>query len=162
MKVSAPQPIRPARHSHSKQTNSATSASDVSSQNRAASSTLSHAQRRGSVRPLPFLSNPVSNGSSHYGEIESIPLRDKTDDESFIEAAPTPHPRPIFNQRAKAAPIELFYDLFFVANLTAFTSKHEMSTLGHVRSYIGFFSVLWFTWLQVSRLCVMLTLAHKV
>ena len=46
--------------------------------------------------------------------------------------------------------IQLFYDLFFVANLTTFTSVHEINDKDTLKSYIGFFSMLWFTWLQVS------------
>ncbi|TVY68728.1 hypothetical protein LSUE1_G006963 [Lachnellula suecica] len=47
-------------------------------------------------------------------------------------------------------PVELFFDLFFVANLTSFSSVHEINSTANLKSYIGFFCVLWFTWCQVS------------
>lgn len=81
---------------------------------------------------------------------------------------------PAFRQREEASSIELFYDLFFVANLTSFTTVHAIddaeSKQAHtllpshsphfrpaisnrsyeaITSYIGFFAILWFTWLQV-------------
>lgn len=106
-------------------------------------------------RPLPLLSNPVSHDGSRgeYGNGETIPLQDKTG-AGYMEMGAPPtaaNPaHPVFNQRDKSAPSELFYDLFFVANLTAFTEEHEMNSPANIRSYIGFFSLLWFTWLQVS------------
>ena len=50
----------------------------------------------------------------------------------------------------EASSIELFYDLFFVANLTTVTSVHYMVDMESVTSYILFFVILWFTWLQTS------------
>lgn len=50
----------------------------------------------------------------------------------------------------EAHPLELFYDLFFVANLTTITSVHYMTDRQSVVSYILFFIILWFTWLQTT------------
>ena len=103
---------------------------------------------------LPLLANPVSDEAHTHGE--NIPLQTNTPTgymELGAAAAPPPssgHTEPVFNQRDKAAPSELFYDLFFVGNLAAFTKKHEMNSGANLRSYVGFFSLLWFTWLQVS------------
>lgn len=57
---------------------------------------------------------------------------------------------PKFQRHAEATDIELFYDLFFVANLTTFTRIHEINSTSTLTSYIGFFCVLWFTWCNVS------------
>lgn len=64
--------------------------------------------------------------------------------------------------------MELFFDLFFVANLSTFTATHEINnidggpsfcagvtcclpcTLAALGSYVGFLGVIWFTWLQVT------------
>ncbi|KAI9834791.1 MAG: hypothetical protein M1819_002877 [Sarea resinae] len=46
--------------------------------------------------------------------------------------------------------LHLFLDLFFVANLTTFTSLHRINDRGSLLSYIGFFSILWTTWLQIA------------
>ena len=37
---------------------------------------------------------------------------------------------------------ELFYDLFFVANLTVFTYIHSVSDLSSLQQYIAFFCIL--------------------
>ncbi|KAH0559892.1 hypothetical protein GP486_003589 [Trichoglossum hirsutum] len=55
-----------------------------------------------------------------------------------------------FSQREEASKIELFYDLFFVANLTTFTSVHEINDRKALSSYAGFFAIIWVTWLQVT------------
>jgi low temperature requirement protein LtrA len=57
---------------------------------------------------------------------------------------------PEFQRHAEITKIELFYDLFFVANLTIFSSIHEINDRKTLTSYVGFLCVLWFTWCQVS------------
>ncbi|KAK5058917.1 hypothetical protein LTR84_011181 [Exophiala bonariae] len=57
---------------------------------------------------------------------------------------------PQFQQRHESTTIELFYDLFFVANLSSFSNNHEIVDAKTLRNYIGFFTILWFTWLQTS------------
>ncbi|KAH7411716.1 hypothetical protein DE146DRAFT_251587 [Phaeosphaeria sp. MPI-PUGE-AT-0046c] len=60
------------------------------------------------------------------------------------------HDHPAFHRHAEATTAELFYDLFFVANLTTFTSMLEINDHKSLTAYIGFFSLLWLTWYQVS------------
>ncbi|KAF1844808.1 uncharacterized protein K460DRAFT_283106 [Cucurbitaria berberidis CBS 394.84] len=60
------------------------------------------------------------------------------------------HENPAFHRHAEATTAELFYDLFFVANLTTFTSLQEINDRHSLTDYIGFFSLLWLTWYQVS------------
>ncbi|CAI7597963.1 unnamed protein product [Penicillium manginii] len=77
---------------------------------------------------------------------------------------------PRLYRHSDATPIELFFDLFFVANLSTFTATHEINNVNGVTSsnfwrnkhsvlmviflalgaYIGFLGVIWFTWLQVT------------
>jgi hypothetical protein len=57
---------------------------------------------------------------------------------------------PAFERHEESTTIELFYDLFFVANLTTFSNIHEISTVKELTSYIGFFCILWFTWCLTS------------
>ncbi|PVH70065.1 hypothetical protein DL98DRAFT_554181 [Cadophora sp. DSE1049] len=57
---------------------------------------------------------------------------------------------PEFKRYEDATNIELFYDLFFVANLTTFTDVHEINAIPALKAYAGFFCILWFLWLQVS------------
>lgn len=65
---------------------------------------------------------------------------------------------PKFRHFTQSTSIELFYDLFFVANLTAFTYVHEVNDANSLTQYIGFFSILWFTWFQVSLYDVRFTM----
>jgi low temperature requirement protein LtrA len=60
------------------------------------------------------------------------------------------HDNPAFHRHAEATTAELFYDLFFVANLTTFTSMLEINDHKSLTAYIGFFALLWLTWYQVS------------
>lgn len=57
---------------------------------------------------------------------------------------------PAFERHEESTAIELFYDLFFVANLTTFSNNHEINTTKTLTSYVGFFCILWFTWCLTS------------
>ncbi|KAL4923458.1 uncharacterized protein BDV17DRAFT_285405 [Aspergillus undulatus] len=57
---------------------------------------------------------------------------------------------PHLYRQSDATPIELFFDLFFVANLSTFTATHEINNLEALGAYIGFLGVIWFSWLQVT------------
>ncbi|GAQ43467.1 uncharacterized protein AtWU_09926 [Aspergillus tubingensis] len=57
---------------------------------------------------------------------------------------------PHLRQQSEATPIELFFDLFFVANLSTFTATHEINNVEALWAYIGFLGIIWFTWLQVT------------
>ncbi|KAI0011550.1 hypothetical protein F4779DRAFT_615370 [Xylariaceae sp. FL0662B] len=54
---------------------------------------------------------------------------------------------PEFSKTESATNFELFYDLWFVANLNVFTSIHDISDLERFQSFIGFIVLLWTTWL---------------
>ncbi|KAK9242005.1 hypothetical protein V1506DRAFT_524944 [Lipomyces tetrasporus] len=57
---------------------------------------------------------------------------------------------PAFERHEESTAIELFYDLFFVANLTTFSNIHEINSTKTLASYVGFFCILWFTWCITS------------
>jgi low temperature requirement protein LtrA len=42
-----------------------------------------------------------------------------------------------FHVRHEASLIELFFDLFFVANLATFTAKHEITNSHTITAYMG-------------------------
>lgn len=56
----------------------------------------------------------------------------------------------VFAQRHEADTIELFFDLFFVANLATFTAYHAVLDLKSFAAYVGFFAIIWSTWFQVT------------
>ncbi|PSS22920.1 hypothetical protein M430DRAFT_25883 [Amorphotheca resinae ATCC 22711] len=66
------------------------------------------------------------------------------------ESACTGDELPVFERHEESTAIELFYDLFFVANLTTFSNLHEINNVKTLTSYIGFFCILWFTWCLTS------------
>lgn len=55
-----------------------------------------------------------------------------------------------FSQRHEANTIELFFDLFFVANLATFTAYHSITDVSYLLAYVGFFGILWSTWFQIT------------
>ncbi|KAL8851436.1 MAG: hypothetical protein Q9221_003615 [Calogaya cf. arnoldii] len=105
------------------------------------------AQAKRRYRALPLIASPLGTHD------RNTPSR--TSEQSSMEKS---HPHessehdggtPAFREREEASSIELFYDLFFVANLTSFTNVHPIDDKETISSYIGFFAILWLTWLQV-------------
>ncbi|OCL03444.1 hypothetical protein AOQ84DRAFT_302786, partial [Glonium stellatum] len=109
--------------------------------------------------PLKFIASPLKHAESsetieykpHEGSDQSL-NKANTDAEAipFQNNDGELHDTPAFHRHEEATTSELFYDLFFVANLTTFTSLLEINDHKSLSAYIGFFCVLWFTWYQVS------------
>jgi low temperature requirement protein LtrA len=55
-----------------------------------------------------------------------------------------------FRIQHEATTVELFYDLFFVANLAYFTSIHQHTDASGLNNYAKLFTMTWFTWLCVT------------
>lgn len=68
--------------------------------------------------------------------------------ESPLEGAD--HENLVFSQRHEANSVELFFDLFFVANLATFTAYHSITDIDYLLAYIGFFGILWSSWFQIT------------
>ncbi|KAL9616486.1 MAG: hypothetical protein Q9160_008654 [Pyrenula sp. 1 TL-2023] len=84
-------------------------------------------------------------------------LRENTRAQLEFDSSSDEHPKhhlhndtPHFKKHHEASSIELFYDLFFVANLATFTANAEISDGPTLASYVGFMTLMWFTWLQTS------------
>lgn len=128
--------------------------------------------------PLKFIASPLRH-VEHSEKEEKAPLggsdqslhKTNTDTEvlPFQNNDGALHDTLEFHRHEEATTSELFYDLFFVANLTTFTSLLEindhkcmsyfptfpltifmLTPFLALSAYIGFFCVLWFTWYQVS------------
>ncbi|KAJ8117010.1 hypothetical protein OPT61_g1694 [Boeremia exigua] len=56
----------------------------------------------------------------------------------------------IYKPHHEASSIELFYDLFFVANLAYFTAMHQHIDTQSLINYLKLFTLLWFTWLSTT------------
>ncbi|KAI1917873.1 hypothetical protein LOZ04_002591 [Ophidiomyces ophidiicola] len=98
-------------------------------------------------KPLAYSSNPVDR--------ENVPLQNIERSQLPVEADGEPKDGQakefvILKKRQAATNMELFFDLFFVANLSSFASAHEINTNDSLRSYIGYITILWFYWLQTA------------
>jgi len=101
-----------------------------------------------------LVSNPIlKRNSPHSSSNEAFRDKSQTFEQQPFNSGQvefSPSQLPQFVRHEESTTIELFYDLFFVANLTTFTSVHEVNSRKALTSYIGFFCVLWFTWCQTS------------
>ena len=116
---------------------------------------------------LPWIESPVNEqifevlGSDGTPSLEK--MKSRADSLASISTTGAPI---LYKTRHEASTIELFYDLFFVANLATFTTMHQhvdaecklnpeplaVSTdqSAAIISYEGFFTLLWFTWLSTT------------
>lgn len=107
-------------------------------------------------RPVPWIVSPLEPSSKPSREYavapEDDPIAAKGTDVQPTLGQPfhADNDLPRFRHHHESSTIELFYDLFLVANLTSFTADHEIINEQSLRSYIGFFTILWFTWLETS------------
>ncbi|EEP79777.1 predicted protein [Uncinocarpus reesii 1704] len=94
-------------------------------------------------KPLPSASNPLV--------LDEIRLENRPNDHSQAPSKASQHDeQPILKKRHATTAMELFFDLFFVANLGSFASAHEINTTENVKSYVGYIAILWFYWLQTA------------
>lgn len=90
---------------------------------------------RNRYKYLPFFASPLEEHSEHnHGHASHAPIFPE-DFESAPEKGQIKHEtRPAhareltFREREEASSIELFYDLFFVANLSSFTGTHDIDS----------------------------------
>ena len=104
-------------------------------------------------KQIPWIASPIDDSNlvvDTSSEDESDPHRSKLR---------------LFKEHHECATPKLFYDLFFVANLATFSDNHKildgdseyqillanmLLKFIALQNYIGFFVILWFTWLQTT------------
>ncbi|KAI0889311.1 uncharacterized protein GGS22DRAFT_153621 [Annulohypoxylon maeteangense] len=79
----------------------------------------------------------------HQHQHQLAHSRDETESLNPKDGA---HDTPKFSKPEAATNFELFYDLWFVANLNVFTSIHDISDFSRFTSFIGYMVLLWTTW----------------
>lgn len=91
--------------------------------------------------PVTTAYNPVASSVASNEEPKAI--------EPQVEESPFArnddhalHDNPQFRRHTEATNAELFYDLFFVANLTVFTQVHEVNDHYTLAQYVGFFCIM--------------------
>lgn len=105
--------------------------------------TLGHTKLHGV--DLRSLSDSIFRGTVHVQDNKTslLPVI-----ESPLRYAKGDDPR--FGLRGESNTVELFFDLFLIANLTTFTSTHSITNTDTLVAYIGLFGIIWFTWLQIT------------
>ena len=90
------------------------------------------AYQRGRYRALPLIATPLEQERGQ-GQLHGNPSEGSLDQEKDLksgavigEIAVIRRDTPAFREKEEASTIELFYDLFFVANLTSFTNVHTI------------------------------------
>lgn len=109
----------------------------------------------GARKTTPWIASPLAEGTTeHTSLVEKTQTR-----EGIVEFEEGHHElhrshsapdEPLFREHHESSTVELFFDLFFVANLATFTANHEIVDTSSLKNYLGFFTLLWFTWLQYS------------
>ncbi|KXT03228.1 hypothetical protein AC578_4805 [Pseudocercospora eumusae] len=110
-----------------------------------------------SVSRLPLFRSPYGDTSNNVSRAQT-PTRssnhgDKMEALQCEDASRRPasiHENPELHRHTEATNLELFYDLFFAANLTVFSNIHEVTDGATLKQYVGFFCILWLTWYQVG------------
>lgn len=88
--------------------------------------------QRGRYRALPLIATPLEQEgghTNHHGHRSDGSLDQENDLKAgghISEIAVIRDDTPAFREKEEASTIELFYDLFFVANLTSFTNVHAI------------------------------------
>ncbi|KAH7385431.1 bacterial low temperature requirement A protein-domain-containing protein [Phaeosphaeria sp. MPI-PUGE-AT-0046c] len=104
-------------------------------------------------KPLRLLANPINKDvrqflSSESGDLEKSSNGNSSDTTTLAGDGKTSRGNVIiYKQHHEASTIELFYDLFFVANLAYFTAEHQHTDARALIDYLKLFTIMWFTWL---------------
>ncbi|KAI0409702.1 hypothetical protein F4802DRAFT_614360 [Xylaria palmicola] len=100
-------------------------------------------------KTLPWFGNPV---------VYEDKIQSRADPREFDELQELGHPGPSYNidtvprfeKHGGSTTLEVFYDLWFVANVAIFTTLHTINDTTNLWSYVGYISLLWFDWFLVS------------
>ncbi|KAI0132380.1 hypothetical protein BJ170DRAFT_246355 [Xylariales sp. AK1849] len=102
---------------------------------------------------LRLIVSPVVESEEKIARATSVGLgaqRGDPDVEDLGFRYKADHDCPAFIKHSASTNYELFYDLWFVANLEVFSSSKGVSKESDLYSYIGYLSILWFTWFLVG------------
>ncbi|KAI0436803.1 hypothetical protein F4803DRAFT_556628 [Xylaria telfairii] len=100
-------------------------------------------------KTLPWFGNPVIYEDKirppadprEFDELQEIDYRSQEYNVNTV---------PRFEKHEASSTLEVFYDLWFVANLAIFTTLHTVNDKTTLWSYVGYISILWFDWFLVS------------
>ncbi|RFU75351.1 hypothetical protein TARUN_6897 [Trichoderma arundinaceum] len=89
---------------------------------------------------LRLMKSPVVEGSETGPEMPNLSEFGDRFTDTSIE----------FERHEEAGMLEVFTDLFFAANYVVFSKTQSVTSLERIGSYIGYFCMLWMTWLVVG------------
>ncbi|KAM7182717.1 hypothetical protein V8F33_014080 [Rhypophila sp. PSN 637] len=103
---------------------------------------------------LPLLRNPVVRTiRSREGTFDVLQANAEPNlngfgyrDEVYLPGEEIPE----FERHIEATSIEVFYDLFFAANLCVFAEVQDVTNAQQVATFVCYFCLLWFTWLALG------------
>ncbi|CRK12442.1 hypothetical protein BN1708_010484 [Verticillium longisporum] len=103
------------------------------------------------IAPLKWIKSPVNVRTDRSREAsDNAAASDNGEENNKNTNATTANEVLHLSVRENANTIELFSDLFFIANLETFTSAHSVNNVNTLVAYISFFSIIWFTWFQIT------------
>ncbi|KAF7195204.1 hypothetical protein HII31_03410 [Pseudocercospora fuligena] len=93
---------------------------------------------------LPLFASPLNPGgfSRHSSQGSGHGYRKRRHEHTGSSSSDSSG-EPAFRRYSEATNAELFYDLWFIANLTVFTNVHEANDHRTLAQYVGFFCLLW-------------------
>jgi hypothetical protein len=110
----------------------------------------------GPRKTTPWIASPLAQEVPEHNNptVEKTPATERVvefnENQHDLHRTRSSPDEPVFREHHESSTVELFFDLFFVANLATFTANHEIVDTSSLKNYLGFFTLLWFTWLQYS------------
>jgi low temperature requirement protein LtrA len=100
---------------------------------------------------LPLLRSPIVPGKnrSPASTFRREPTAPDLEDFGYRDG-PASGEVPEFERHQEATAIEVFYDLFFAANLTVFSEGQNITSPDKLATFVVYFSLLWFNWVLLG------------
>ncbi|KAH7353431.1 hypothetical protein B0T11DRAFT_117630 [Plectosphaerella cucumerina] len=98
---------------------------------------------------LKLLRSPVSDDLIQRDEL-ATGLQQAIGAEAIRHLGYAKENNPTLLRNSQATNLETFYDLFLAACISLFNKNQQVNALDSVSTYIGFFSLIWSTWLLTS------------
>ncbi|KAF4335948.1 bacterial low temperature requirement a [Fusarium beomiforme] len=107
-----------------------------------------HHESATTAEKLALIKSPLVASSD--SSIDGLPTKTPTAPDLSLFGNRYEDDCPQFQKHEDASLLELFYDLFFAANYTVFCETQGVNSHERFKAYVGYFSVLWITWLTTS------------
>ncbi|KAJ4006743.1 hypothetical protein NW752_010744 [Fusarium irregulare] len=99
---------------------------------------------------LVLFKSPLIGRSDSGSSDNGLPVKQPTAPDMSLFGNRYDDDCPQFQKHEDASLLELFYDLFFAANYTVFSETQGVNSADRFKAYVGYFTVLWITWLTTG------------